>query len=223
MMPDAVLFDLDGLLVDSPPLWRQAYIAAARTHGVTLPDDLFLEIFRTNAPFAHAMERLGLPPEIREPFRTTRDDLYVALMEEHLEWVEGAERVLTEIGEIFPTAIITSSRQRYVDAIHRRTAIRDFVRLTVDLEGSSGRHKPDPHPLLHAAALLGVRPEMCFYAGDQLTDIRAAQAAKMLAILIPHPFTPAEAHEHADVVLTDISALPNILQKVHDRPIARSA
>jgi phosphoglycolate phosphatase len=180
----AVLFDLDGTLIDSAPDLAGAANALREERGL---GPLPLAVLR---PWVGAGARgmlaagLGLTPE--HPEFTALRDRFLALYEQrllhHTQAFEGVAELLDGlIRRGLPWGIVTNKAERFTHPIHRGMALLQTAGAVVG--GDTTPHaKPHPAPLLEACRRLGVAPEACAYVGDDLRDIQAAHAAGMRSV-----------------------------------------
>ncbi len=205
MQGGVLLLDLDGTLVDSIPCWIDAYLETLGTFGLSMTRPAFIEaIYQQTDPLPRVLEMHALDVTEVE-FRRVRDARYLALMEERLQWLPGAEDFLAALAR--PIGIVTNSWQAYVDAIDRRLDLHRRVDTVVALEDAGDRPKPHGFPLELAAQRLGADPARSVYVGDQAHDMTAARHAGMAAWLVQGPETPESAHGLADRVLPDLAAV----------------
>ena len=206
----AVLFDLDGTLVDTPAAWVEAYLATLVAEGVTGYDEqrFLREIYSGNRGLRSVLDEHGLGRDF-ERIRDERDARYCSLLGGRELWLPGARELLESLHRrSVPTAIVTAAWRRYVEAMD---AHPELERLTgAILTGEDYEHAPKPAPdgLLLAAERLGVDPTDCAYVGDQPFDVQAARAAGMWSVLVRGSHTPAEAPEPRRLVgsLHELSA-----------------
>ena len=182
----AVVFDMDGLLVDTETLVRDAVMAQVEDMGLDLPMPVFLSLVGTN----HATSNVILQDHFGDGFDL--DDF-------HARWVTRF-RVVAEAGialkagvvELLdhldaaglPYAVCTSSPHREVDRNLAPYGLKDRFAAIV-AAGDYPRGKPHPDPFLAAAAALGVAPEHCLALEDSHNGVRAAHAAGMMTIMVP--------------------------------------
>jgi pyrophosphatase PpaX len=187
-MPAAVLFDLDGTLIDTtdlilascqhtfarhlkggcPP--REALIA---TFGRSLPESLLEVALAEGAedPDAFAAEMLAT-------YRAHNDEHHDALIRPF----EGVEPMLAELGAAgLRLGVVTSKRERSARIGLSRYHLGDFFEVGI-FHDDTLRHKPDPAPLIAGAQRLGVAPEHTIYVGDSVHDVAAGRAAGMRTI-----------------------------------------
>ena len=189
----AVVFDMDGLLIDSEGLVREGMLRAAAHLNVDLP--LWLCAKMIGLPIAQSTALIGehLGPGFDlQPF-LAREELEIeALFAEGVALKAGVIELLDYLDVLgLPRAVATSSGRGAVDEnlggnniLHRFDAIvtREDV----------GRHKPHPDPFLKAAQLLGVAPQACLALEDSHNGVRAAHAAGMMTVMVPDLLDPTE-------------------------------
>lgn len=182
MRRPAILFDLDGTLIDSGPI----IIASMRHASVTVlgrePDE---EKVRA------AIGGPGLAAQMRELDPERVDDLVAAYRAHNiplhatLEAFPGIPELLLELrARGHRLGIVTAKRVDTVQlAFERLPVLRETTEVVVGHDDTT-RHKPDPEPVLEALARMGVAPEEAAYVGDSPFDIRAGRAAGTLAVAV---------------------------------------
>jgi len=189
----AVVFDMDGLLIDSEGLVREGVQRAAANLGLDLP--LSLSAAMIGLPIARSqeliVEHFGEDFDLERFEREERREIE-ALFAEGVALKTGVLELLDHLDAVgLPRAVATSSGRQAVavnlghnNILHRFDAI--VTREDVE------RHKPWPDPFLKAAALLGVAPTDCLALEDSHNGVRAAHAAGMMTIMVPDLLDPTE-------------------------------
>lgn len=185
MGPAAVLWDMDGTLVDSEPLHEEALQESLRSLGIEPPPDFHLRTLGLAAPAVFALVRddLGMPLSFEE--WSLRVHLHYLNKAGGLRPRPGAIEIFRALEERgAPQAIVSNSDRMVVDANLRATALaapglRSVSRNDVRLG------KPDPEPYLRAAYLLGVEPHRCAVVEDSRTGAASGLAAGMLTFFWP--------------------------------------
>jgi HAD superfamily hydrolase (TIGR01509 family) len=206
---DAVVFDLDGVLIDTEELWDEARRELAAERGGRWPDEAQRAMMGMSSPewsrYMHDVVGLAEPPEeISAEVVSRLERLY----RERLPLVEGAPDAVRRIGSRWPLAIASSSNRPLIDLFVELTGTDDLFRATVSSEEVAGG-KPAPDVYLEAARRLGIAPTACAAIEDSENGIRSAAGAGMRVVVIPNAvFPPSEdALAHADVILASLGEL----------------
>ena len=179
MRPDALLFDLDGTLTDSVGLIVHCCQRTFQTFlGRDVPsEELIPHVGRSLFALFDEYDARQ-QPEMVAFYRA----LYV---EHHDDWVQlfpGIDAMLDGVQAAgLPIGIVTSKGRESARPALERFGLSARLQTLVTYDDTE-RHKPEPEPLLLAAAHLGLAPERCWYVGDATHDLRAARAAGMMAV-----------------------------------------
>jgi mannitol-1-/sugar-/sorbitol-6-/2-deoxyglucose-6-phosphatase len=199
--PAAILFDMDGLLIDSEPLWKQVIAACCERRGRSFSDEDASHCIGRGIPasVAYLIATYGFSGSASELVDEIVDDFcdQVALCPE----LPGVEGLLSRVAERLPIAVVSSSDRRVVEAaLSQRPWFAYFKTLVYgsDVE----RLKPNPDIFLEAARRLGVAPKGCAVLEDSLPGCRAGKAAGMFVCAVPQ-------EHHADFSVADV-ILPSL-------------
>lgn len=197
-LPRAILFDLDGTLIDSIELIVRSFQHATATHlGAPLPRE---EIIPTiGRSLAGELERIA--PGNGAALLATYRTFMFANHDEFVTVYPGIFEMLAAIRTRgIPTGIVTSkARLSAAPSFERFLLDREMAVIVV--EDDTARHKPHPAPLLHAAAALDLPPTACWYIGDSTHDMVAARAAGMTGIGAAWgPYPRADLEPLADAI-----------------------
>src|SRR3989344_4715325 len=207
-MMKALLFDLDGTLVDTIPTWIEANIRILKEFGIQMDQKVFLqEYYQKGLHFKGILEKCGLDLSLGDTFYPKRDDLHIELLGKNVEWIGSAGDVLRKCAEKMPLGLMTGSKKSFIDALEPKLKLSRLFKSIVTYDDTGDRMKPDPYGLLLLAEKLNVDPTSCMYIGDQDVDVKAAKAAGMQSCIIPTNETPKGTANEADLVLEDISNL----------------
>ena len=184
----AVLFDMDGTLVDTEGLWQQAVAREAALLGLALgPDDQPFVLGRAaEDTAAHLVDRL-LAAGTRTPVSWLRNALehrFADLVRARVVPLPGALALLDELGAANVAAALVSASPRHVVDIVLDALGRHRFAVTV-AAGETPRTKPEPDPYLAAAEALGVDPARCVAVEDTPTGIASAEAAGCAVLAVP--------------------------------------
>ena len=205
----AVIFDMDGLLVDTEAPVRDALMSAAATVGRELPLPVFMSMVGTTG--AHS-DRI-LVEHFGEGFDL---EAYVAEVRRLLELAfdigvplkPGAAELLALLDEVgLPKALVTSSSRLAVDRHLPPEVVARFSTLITSESVENG--KPHPEPYLKAAAALGIAAADCLALEDSHNGIRSAHAAGMMAVMVP------DLLEATDEMREKTVAIAGSLHEVH--------
>ncbi len=196
----AILFDLDGTLVDTIPLWREAITHMLAAGGVTITPEEFSRAYTPTGQLSLWLQRFNIDSARSEEMRRIRDAHYIDLLGKQVCWSSGAKELLDALKNRIPLGLVTGSWQTYVDTIDTRLSLTGYFKtiVTEDLMGGAGFPKPDPRGLLIAAEELGASASQCVYIGDMSTDVECANRAGMRSFIINGAFTAKEAVQQAD-------------------------
>ena len=206
---EAVIFDLDGVLVDSEHVWDEVREELARERGGRWHEDAQADMMGMSSTewsrYMHDVIGLSDSPEGINAEVVLRMEARYA---EQLPVIEGAVDAVRRLAGSFRLGLASSSNRELIDAVLAAAGIADLFEATVSSEEVE-RGKPQPHVYLEAARMLGLAPSLCVAIEDSANGIRAARAAGMRVIAIPnrrYP-PPAEALALAYVVLDSVAEL----------------
>jgi HAD superfamily hydrolase (TIGR01509 family) len=206
---EAVVFDLDGILVQTEEVWDEVREALARERGGRYDAEAQRAMMGMSSlewsRFMH--DELGIPgrPEEISAEVVRRME---ARYRERLPLIEGAREAVERLAARWPLGLASSSNRPLIDAVLELAGLRDHFRATVSSE-EVPRGKPAPDVYLETALRLGVDPERCAAIEDSHSGIRSAKAAGMLVVAVPNPSFPPgdDALAEADVVLESLGDL----------------
>jgi HAD superfamily hydrolase (TIGR01509 family) len=206
---EAVVFDLDGVLLDSEQLWDAAREQLARERGGRWHDraqrDMMGMSSREWSRYMHDTIGLAEPPEeINCEVVQRLADLY----RRRLPVIPGAREAVERLAARWPLGVASSSNRELIDLVLELLGVQHLFRATVSSE-EVARGKPAPDVYLEAARRLGAEPARAAAVEDSQNGILAAQAAGMRVIAIPNRHFPPDeqALAEADVVLDSLAGL----------------
>jgi len=210
---DAVVFDMDGVIVDTEQVWdevRERLVADWGGHN--LPEAQRAMMGMSSPEWSRYMhDELGLrqsPEEINDEVVRRMLDRY----RRDLPLVDGAVEAVRMLSSSFPLAVASSSNRPLIDAVLDTAGLGEYFAATVSSE-EVARGKPSPDVYVEAARRLGVAPERCAAVEDSANGIRAAAAAGMHVIAFPNRcYAPdAESLALANAVIDSLGELPSAL------------
>jgi HAD superfamily hydrolase (TIGR01509 family) len=217
-----LLFDFDGLMVDTETAGRRGWQELYREHGHELPLEQWATLVGTIGaefdPMGYLEELVGTPLDraaLRERLRTHELSLVEA---EALR--PGIAEYLTEAEQLgLRKAIVSSSTRRWVDMHLRRLEQAFGWAAIVTADGDVERAKPRPDLYLEALDLLCLQAEEAIAFEDSLNGLRAAQAAGIFCVAVPNEVTAVLGLEEADVLVDSLADLPlaDLLERASNR------
>jgi HAD superfamily hydrolase (TIGR01509 family) len=206
---DAVIFDLDGVLVDSEPVWEEVRRAFVAEHGGRwLPDSQQRLMGMSTPEWAAYLSvdlDVGLPPaEVADMVVQRMRQRYAR----HLPLMPGAVRAVRRVAAVWPVGLASSSPPRLIDIVLDAAGLEPVFAATVSTQEVS-RGKPAPDVYLAAADRLAVAPAGCVAVEDSSNGLRAAHAAGTVVVAVQHPRYPPEpdALAIANIVLRGLDEL----------------
>ena len=208
-MIGAVVFDMDGVIVDSEQVWDEVRERYVREAGGTYTDSATRDMMgMSSVEWSRYMaDRLGVPG--------TPEEINAAIVSRMLErygeappLIPGAVEAVRRCAERWPLAVASSSNPELIEVVLDVAGLHDVIPVVVSSQ-EVARGKPAPDVYLEAARRLGVDPRLCAAVEDSHNGIRSAKAAGMRVVAIPNPHFPPDedALAQADVVLRSIDEL----------------
>lgn len=184
--PDAVIFDMDGTLVDTERVSQTAWRRAAADLGLDVPERIWNAFVGCSIPNARKMidEEFG-DPELTERLFAHQRDLFFQIEDEELEPCTGALEALRQLHDAGMTvALATSTHREHALPLMERFGMAPYF-TTMTFGDEISRAKPEPDIYLEAARRLGLPPERCAAVEDSINGVRAAHAAGMATYMVP--------------------------------------
>ncbi|HKT82934.1 MAG TPA: HAD family phosphatase, partial [Solirubrobacterales bacterium] len=178
----AVVFDLDGVLIDSEQLWDQSRREVAAASGVSWPEGATVAMQGMSAPewSRYMRDEVGVPRRVEEI-----NDLVLSHLLRHyragLPLLPGAVEAVSRLGARWPLGLASSSNRVVIDEVLTLAGLASAFGVTVSSEEVE-RGKPSPDVYLEAARRLGVEPGACAAVEDSGSGIRSAVAAAMKVV-----------------------------------------
>ena len=208
-MIDALVFDLDGVLIQTEEVWdevREEYIRERGGRYDAAAQRAMMGMSSVEwSRFIH--DDLGVPDSPEEISEEVVHRMS-ARYRERLPMIPGAVDAVGRLAALFPLGLASSSNRPLIDLALRESGLEWCFAVTVSSE-EVAHGKPAPDVYLEAARRLGVAPERCAAVEDSHSGIRSARAAGMYVVAIPNPSFPPgdEALAEADVVLGSLAEL----------------
>jgi HAD superfamily hydrolase (TIGR01509 family) len=220
MTPAAVLWDMDGTLVDTEPYWIEAEFELADRYGASWSREQALQLVGNDLITSgrYIREHMGIDLSPEDVVEALLDGV-VARVQEQVPWCAGARELLAELRAAHvPCGLVTMSYTRFVAPI--LAALPDDTFSAIVTGDIVERGKPDPEPYLTAARMLGVRPADCLAIEDSNTGTVSAVAAGCQVLVVPnHVHVPTgEGRSFATSLLdVDLAGLSGLLASAAQR------
>jgi len=216
---EAVIFDLDGVIVDSEIWWDEARRDFAARRGKSWSEADRAAVMGANSrQWSRTMrERLGLDEPEAQIERAIVDAVVQRYRREGAPLIPGAVEAVRRVALEWPTGVASSAHREVIDAALHATGLAGLFRVVVSSDEVE-RGKPEPDVYLEAARRLAVDPGRCLVVEDSLNGVRAAKAAGMTCVLVPNRTIPPApgAAELADIVLERLADFdPAHLARTH--------
>ena len=208
-MIDAVVFDLDGLLLDTEQVWDEVREAVTRERGGRWHERAQADMMgMSSTEWSRYMhDVLGLSDSAEELNRLVVERMQERYRE-RLPVIDGAVEAVKRIGARWPLGLASSSNRPLIDAALGGMGIAELFRATVSSE-EVDHGKPAPDVYVETAHRLGIDPDRAVAIEDSENGIRSALGARMRVVAIPNPHfpPPADALAKADLVLEGLAEL----------------
>jgi len=205
----AVVFDMDGVLIQSEEVWDEVREEYVRERGGRYDAEVQRAMMGMSSVewSRYLHETAGVPDE-PPAINDAVVERMLAAYEDHLPLIDGAVEAVERLAAHYPLAVASSSNRPLIDAVLDVSGLARFFRATVSSE-EVPRGKPAPDVYLEAARRLGVDASRCAAIEDSHGGIRAAEAAGMRVVAIPNPSYPPDEDSlaQADVVIRSLEEL----------------
>jgi HAD superfamily hydrolase (TIGR01509 family) len=206
---EAVVFDMDGVLIQSEEVWDEVRAEYVRERGGRYDDEVQRALMgMSSVEWSQYLHDVAGVPD--EP-EAINDEVVRRMLEryrEHLPLIDGAVDAVRRMAARYPLGLASSSNRALIDAVLLRAGLTEFFTATVSSE-EVAHGKPAPDVYLEAVRRLGVDPHRCAAVEDSHGGICSAKAAGMRVIAIPNPSYPPddEALALADVTIRSLDEL----------------
>ncbi len=205
----AVVFDLDGVIIDTEGVWEEVRRAYVAEHGLQFLPDSQQRMMGMSTPewSRHLAQDVG----VGLPAERVAADVLRRMAERYrsaLPLIPGSVEAVRRIAAAYPVALASSSARILIDQVLETAGLTDVLRVTLSTE-EVPRGKPAPDVYLAAASRLGLAPQVCAAVEDSSNGLRAAAAAGLAVVCVPHGVYPPapDALAQADLVITSLDEL----------------
>ena len=213
----AVIFDMDGLLVDSEPIQFETSKLLFRRHGHRftvrhLRKFLGIRLIDELTTLKHHWK---LSQGVNE-LQNERKDIFLKLVRQKLHLSRGASELLEFLRKVgLPIGLGTSADSWFVDEVMEKFNIRHYFDAIVDAGGVK-KGKPNPEVYLKVAERLKVSPKNCLVLEDAINGVAAAKNADMMCFAIPNPYIPKKHYQGADQIFQSLQEVTRSLIEIRN-------
>ncbi len=201
-----VIFDLDGVLIDSEGLYYRAYSDVLKPYGVTVTREEYEDhwIAQGNGPeYIVAKHNLPISPD---EMRQLRSPIYLHLLEREVTLMPYVHEALGRLASHCRLTVATNSYREHLDAVLRKFGLAQFFPRTVARQDYQ-KAKPAPDAFLTAARTLELPPERCVIIEDTYKGVSAAVSASIRCIAVPNDYTRRNDFSQASLILPSLREL----------------
>ena len=221
-MIEIVIFDLDGLLVDSEPLQYKAYNQVFSRHGCPVTqEDWRRWSDLESSPSKIWVDTYGLPLNAQQ-IADEKKVIYDRMIHEEMKLKPDAKYLVELLSHHFRLCVASGSRLESIEGSLGKFGLRDYFERLFS-STSVQRNKPYPDVLLEAASEMGASPSECVVIEDSVAGLQAAKAANMACIVRPDAFLPhpRSSYRDADVIVDSLEEITlHTLRKLQTNDLA---
>lgn len=210
----ALIFDMDGLMVDTERLYWDCEYQLAREAGKELSEETLYAMMgrkplESMGIFCHHLGLEGSPEEWLE----RRNQMMRQKLEQELAAMPGLEDIIHEFRAQISLAVATGAQQPFLDLVVDKLGLRGHFDVMLSSE-TVAVGKPDPETYLKVCAQLGYDPEACIVLEDSENGCRAARAANCITVAVPTDYTREQDFSMVDYIARDLQDAGHIIHKI---------
>ncbi len=210
-MKEVILFDNDGVLVETELWYFRANEKAMKELGVTLELEYYLELMKHGGNWWELALNRGVSMEEVNRARERRSLYYQHYLQSEDIYIEGVEEVIAELSERYRMGIVTTSRRVDFNLIHHEEKLTRYMEFIL-CEEDYPRAKPHPDPYLKALVLMGVNPDQALVVEDSQRGLTAAITAGIECAVVRNDFTASHDFSTATYRIDSLSDLHRLLR-----------
>ena len=209
-MKKYLLFDNDGVLVETETYYYQANVKSLAEIGVNLEFDVYMEIMARGGTAWEVAKKQGFSQKVVDKQRAIRDIYYQEFIQNQAIEIDGVLDVLEELSKNYKMGIVTTSRRVDFDLIHNKREIVKYMDFTLCVE-EYPRSKPHPDPYLAGMKKFNATKEECLIIEDSQRGLNAALNAEIECVVVHNEFTKTHDLSKANYKIESIRDLPELL------------
>lgn len=201
----AIIFDMDGLMIDTETLYFEADREIARTLGKTVSDETLWKMMGRKPIESYTIfcNDLGIDKPIDELLKTRYDSVEVKLMKE-VRPMPGLFNILDDFKGKMKMAIATGSPSKFLEITLNKLSLKQYFDVTQPSDGIQNG-KPDPEIYLKAIERLNLKPHDCVVIEDSSNGARAGKNAGCYTIAVPSEYTYKQDFSFVDYIARDLN------------------
>lgn len=207
-MITCVIFDLDGVIINSEPIHKLAFKHVCQKHGVNFTDDDYKNfcLGKTDQEgFREIIKKYNTKDISTKDLQTEKNKKYLDLIADDIKPIAGVIKLIKKLANNFRLALTSSSSQQEIEVPLNKLGVRNYFEVIVSAQDVS-KGKPDPQPYLSTAQKLNEVPQNCLVIEDTESGILSAKSAGMKCIAITTTQLKSELG-YADLVIDDFSEI----------------
>lgn len=209
-MKKYILFDNDGVLVETEMWYYRASTEVLKTLGIEMSPEVYREIMINGLSSFVLAERAGFDAESVQKARAKRDEIYRRYLQTEDIAIKGVAEVLSALGENYRMGIVTTSRRVDFELIHHNRGIVDHMEFVLCVEDYP-RAKPHPDPYLKGLERFHANKEEAVVVEDSQRGLRSAAAAGIECVIVKNDFTALHDFSAATYRIDALHELQNLL------------
>jgi HAD superfamily hydrolase (TIGR01509 family) len=211
-MKEVILFDNDGVLVETELWYFRANEKAMKELGVTLELDYYLELMKHGGNWWELALNRGVKIEEINRARERRSLYYQQYLQSEDIYIEGVEEVIAELSQRYRMGIVTTSRRVDFNLIHHEEKLTRYMEFIL-CEEDYPRAKPHPDPYLKGLSLMGVDPTQALVVEDSQRGLTAAVSAGIECAVVKNDFTATHDFSGATFRIDSLRDLETVLKR----------
>jgi len=208
-MIKSLVFDMDGILVDTEPIMARVVALALADQGLHVTELEYYDNWtKKGKGIADFIKEKNISFDF-DRYRSTRNKIYLESLKTNIPIFDGAKETIAELSKTYKLGLVSSSSRVFVHFILKSTDLEKYFFTIITAEDVE-KEKPAPDCFLLAAERLAVEPEECVVIEDAEKGILAAKNAGMKAIAIPNKSTSDNDFSCANLILESIKSLTHL-------------
>jgi len=209
-MFSALLWDNDGTLVDTEPLYVEAMQASLATVDIPFTEQDYVHHMNVGGDFFEAAVQRGYAPKDIAGLKLKRNAFYTSLLRDNVPIIDGVIETLNVLFGKFRMGIVSSSRREHLDIIMERTGLRKYFEFVIAREDFV-KGKPHPEAFLLGLSTFDLPASSCLAIEDSGRGVISAKTAGLACVAIPQGISKNNDFSGADKVLNNVRELPGFL------------